>query len=243
MIRHPALATFAALALTAAQPAVAGEHTTFQPLWVVSATAAGRPACSSTALLNLPAGWTQGDAAVVLLTTTRLQDPLRDSLVAALLHERAAVLEMVSGPTVRCSAEGAEDSGAISSADPLADLLGALRALTRDAGAGLVVAIGYGPGTTAALDALGDDAVTRHLGIGAPRFAAGAAIGDGPARFVLGPVQRVHQRAPTRLSLLCEALGQVTAGLGAGNRSVAAKLSEECRDALSRPLQQADTRP
>ncbi|WP_198378916.1 hypothetical protein, partial [Neoroseomonas rubea] len=152
MIRHCLLA---GLALAAA-PAVAGEYTTYRLLDIVQATAGPDPGCRATALLNLPTGWHSGDAAVVLLTAAPMVDATRDRLVAALLEEQAAVLEVVTAP---CPENGASDAAG--------DALGALRALHVTEGAGLVVAIGYGPGGRAASAAA--EEAERRLGPGGPR--------------------------------------------------------------------------
>ncbi len=140
MIRHCLLA---GLALAAA-PALAGEYTSYRLLDVTRAAVGPAPGCRATALLNLPSGWHSGDAAVVVLTAAPLVDATRDRLVAALLEEQAAVLEMVTAP---CAETGERDAAG--------DALGALRALRVSEGAGLVVAIGYGPGGREAIAAAG----------------------------------------------------------------------------------------
>lgn len=233
MIRTSALASFAALALGAAAPASGGEYTTFHPLWVTPATGPGAPSgCRSVALLNLPAGWQPGDVAVVLMTTAPVADPLRDPLVAALLQEGAAVLEIVSAPGRLCWAEDEEDEVASAPPDPIADLLGALRAVTFDGGAGMAIAIGYGTGTAMALDAVRDDVAAHYLGARTVRFAAGAVLGDGPPRFVLRP-PRTGQRASVRLGVLCEALRQVGSGPDAAAQTQQETTVEACRATLA----------
>lgn len=232
MIRKSALASFAALVLGAATPASGGEYTTFHPLWVTPATVPGAPAgCRSVALLNLPAGWQPGDVAVVLMTTVPVADPLRDPLVAALLQEGAAVLEIVSVPSRPCAGEDDEDAAAAAPPDPIADLLGALRAVTFDGGAGMAIVVGYGAGTATALDAVRDDVAARYLGARTVRFAAGAVLGDGPARFVLRP-PRTGQRASVRLGVLCEALRQTGSGPVAAAQTQRAATVDACRATL-----------
>ncbi|MBP0462428.1 hypothetical protein J5Y09_00765 [Roseomonas sp. PWR1] len=206
MIRRSILA---GLALAAA-PAIAGEYTTYR--MVDLPQAAG---CPAPALLNLPAGWNSGDAAVVLLTLAPQVDAARDSLVAALLEDHAAVLEVVAS---RCPGGASDAAGAA---------LGALRELHITEGAGLVVAIGYGPGGRAAAAAADEAEAAARLGPGGPRFAATLVIGDGPPAMLAGPEQPPALRAPLRLSLLCDALAQ--AGAGAALPSPGA-----CRDALAK---------
>jgi hypothetical protein len=208
MIRRSILAGL----VLAASPAFAGEYTTYSVLDV--AQAAG---CDAPALLNLPAGWSSGDAAVVLLTAAPLVDATRDGLVAALLAEQAAVLEMVPSPC----ADGSRP-------DAAGAALGALRALHVTEGAGLVIAIGYGPGGRAALAAADEAQAAARLGPSGPRFAATLAIGDGPPTMLPGPEQPPALRAPLRLSLLCDTLAQ--AGAATALPSPAA-----CRDALVQP--------
>lgn len=240
MIRCRTKATVAALLLGAATPAAGGEYTTFHPLWVTPATVAGAPGgCRSVALLNLPAGWQPGDTVVVLMTGTPIADPLRDPLVAALLLEQAAVLEIVSAPGRPCASGDDPDAAASPPFDPVADLLGALRAVTRDAGAGLAIAVGYGPGTASALDAVQDDVAARYLGAHTVRFAAGATLGDGPARFVLRPPP-AGRRAPVRVGVLCEALRQVGGAGEAQTRMAGAATVEACRTAfIAEPAESA----
>jgi hypothetical protein len=212
----------AGLAL-AATPAIAGEYTTFRLLDVTQAVAGPSAGCRGTALLNLPAGWSAGDSAVVLLTAAPLVDATRDGLVAALLEDKAAVLEMLIS---HCGEDGA--------ADAVGAALGGLRALRASERAGTVVAIGYGPGGRAAMAAAAEPEAAARLGPGGPRFAAILVIGDGPPAMQAGPAQPPAMRAPQRLALLCDTLAQ--AGIGA---DAAQSAHVACRDPLARVAEPA----
>lgn len=175
--------------------------------------------CPRMTLMNLPPAWRTGDAAVLLLTTAPLQDPLRDPLVAALLRAGAAVVEAVAGPLPRCddmagSAEAPQD-------DPLAVLFALLLAARR-AGAGLTVALGHGPGGTVALEAAEEATAARHLGDATPRFAAAAALGGDRAAFAAGAAMPEAEAAPLRLGLFCDALADVLGGAAACRGALAA---------------------
>jgi hypothetical protein len=218
-LRRLALAT----AVLAAGPAAADEYTRFEPLPVTGATRPGEaPGCEALALLNLPSSWRAGDAVVVMMTATRVPDATRDPLVAALLGERAAVLEL---PADRCTP-----------ADPLAGAFGALAALRQVAGAGLVVAVGYGPGGRTALAAVREEEAAARLGPGGPRYAAAAAIGEGAPAFALGAAQPSAEAAPRRLALFCDALGAVAGGLAEALRPGPAAGTETCRGAMAGSL-------
>jgi hypothetical protein len=215
MIRSPMIAGIAMI--LAAMPAQAEEYTRFEPLVVSAASRPGEAAgCSRLALLNLPPAWRSGDAAVVMLAPWQGSDTARDRLVGALLHEQAAVLELVP-----CAA-----------ADPLPDAMGALVALRRDAGAGLVVAIGYGTGARRMLDAIAEHEAAARLGETGPRFAAAAALGDGMPGFALGADQPSREGAPRRLGMLCEALGEVAGALADAQRAAPEAGAAHCRTAL-----------
>jgi hypothetical protein len=180
-----------AISLVAALPAAAFEYTHFEPLWIETGPPGARR--ETPALLNLPAGWQVGDAAVVLLTDADGVDALRGALLVSMIAEGAAVLELSTGTAL--------DTGTLR-----ADLATALHALRRQAGAGLVVAVGVGPRAKAVLDA--EPAPT---GAGASRFAAVATLGPGPATFrpmdTPPPAEGWGLRAP----LLCTALASAAA--------------------------------
>lgn len=203
-------------------PAFAGEYDTFRHL-VVSPT--GEPGCRISALLNVPSAWHPGDAAVVLLTTRPSRDAVRDTLVAALLYEDVAVLELSSAP---CRAPDRPEPAMIT-----ASALGALDAITRYAGAGMVVAIGYGPEGKAVLEAM-DDRMAAILGTGGPHFAAAVAMGDGAPSLAVGAIHPVRAVVSARLTLLCTALSMVADAMGAvPERAAPAAAADVCRTAMT----------
>jgi hypothetical protein len=217
------------VACLSAVPAMATEYTRFEPLAVTPAVRPGEPAgCTTTALLNLPQVWRVGDAAVVMLAPWQARDPARDHLVGAMLFEHAAVLELAIAPCPEAETTDATD--------PLPAALGALASLRRIAGAGMVVAIGYGPGARRMLDTVVEAEARTRLGERGPRFAAAAAFGDGPPAFVLGAAQQQRERAPERLALLCDALGGVAGELAEALGSTpAAATAAACRAVLAAP--------
>jgi hypothetical protein len=136
-----ALLPAAALALGIGSGSVPGgaasigtpENTQFLPVWLGPGSDAlhfGAPA-----LLNLPPGWSQGDAGVVVAPGGAWAPGARDRLVAGLLDAGAAVLEL-NRPREGLPGE-----------DPLRrDLAEALATLHAGFGAGLVVLLGEGEG-------------------------------------------------------------------------------------------------
>ncbi len=202
-----------------ASPVLAGEHTGYHFL---EAPPDALQPCRAGMLLNLPPSWQVGDGAVVLLTTAPRHDAARDALVSTLLfEEHAAVVELMP---VRC---GAAQDGVIAGA------VDALHAMTRTIGAGMVVAIGYGPGARTMLDVLGAPAAGL-LHAGGPRYAAAAAIADGRPAFALGEPLPGREAAAPRLAALCRALAAVLGGMGAEpDRAGHASASEACHDAVA----------
>ncbi|WP_372623940.1 MFS transporter [Falsiroseomonas sp.] len=197
-------------------PALADEYTTYQNLEVTSGVL--QP-CRAGMLLSLPSSWRAGDGAVVLMTVGQTHDAVRDVLISALLSEHAAVLELVP---VRCDTTPAAQDGIIAGA------IGALDAMTRTMGGGMVVAIGYGPGGKAMLDVVREPAADL-LGANGPRYAAAVAIADGEPAFALGEPLPVQEDAPSRLAALCRALAAVVGGMGAtAERAAPASASEAC---------------
>jgi hypothetical protein len=217
-----------------AAAAAGDEYTRFEPLpYALAEAAASHGGCNRLALMNIPAGWQSGDAAVVLLTEAPLRDPLRNVLVAILLDEKAAVIEAVSGTEARCGPGEPEETEAEATAgDPLAVLFGVLDA-ARQAGAGLMIALGYGPGGEVALDAVREEVAMRHLAPGAPRFAAAAALGAGRPAFALGAPMPPAEAAPERLGLFCEAIDAVHGSLGEAARAEVQRSGGPCRAALA----------
>ncbi|WP_198372326.1 hypothetical protein [Roseomonas rosulenta] len=216
-------------ALMSAPPALANEYARFESVVVVPATRPGEAAgCASRALLNLPPAWRAGDAAVVMLAPWRTPDPARDRLVAALLFEEAAVLELSIEP---CPA--AETPEAV---DPVPEAFGALSALRRFSGAGLVVAIGYGAVARRILDTVADHEAGGRLGSDGPRFAAAAAFDGGAPAFALGAAQPPRERSPVRLGMLCDALGSVAGEVAEGLRGGPESVAAACRVAFGVPM-------
>jgi hypothetical protein len=204
-----------------AAPAAAEEYTAYENIEFASPAS---PECRGFMLLNLPPTWHSGDGAVILLKVGDAQHAFRDALVAALLHEQAAVGELLP---MRCDAPPDHRDGSIAGA------LGALDAMSRHGGAGLVVVIGYGPGAATVLDAAHEPAAAL-LGPGGPRYAAAVAIGDGAPAFALGAPVPEGQQAPLRLAALCDALAAVAGGIGETPERVApAAAAEACRKALA----------
>jgi hypothetical protein len=224
MIRLHRIAPVAALLFAAT--AQAAEYTRFQALLVTPAARPGEAAgCTSLALLNLPPAWRAGDAAVVMLAPWQTADAARSRLVAAVLHEHAAVLELSVAPC-----PGAEPAEPV---DALPEALGALAALRHDVGAGVVVAIGYGPGARRMLDAVGEGEAQARLGSAGPRFAAAVAFGEGAPAFAVGAAQAPTEQAPARLGLLCDALGSVARDLAEALRAAPEATAAACRVTLA----------
>lgn len=197
------VATAFAAALAAAAPARAEEYATFRTLPVTPVADGGSPGCISTALLNRPATWNPGGAAVVMLSRTPQPVGLGDSLLAALLGQQAAVLEVTPGS---CETDPGLADVRQDALDVLAGALVALRA----AGAGLVVAVGHGEAAAAAaIEATNGPALDSRLGPGGPRFAAGLGLGGGAPAYAAGAQQPVREPASSHVFALCGALAQV----------------------------------
>jgi hypothetical protein len=211
----------AALLASLAAPAGAAEPPLVIPLFVEVPPVQGAagPGCVGTAILTAPGGWSPGDAAAVVLADHERPDPARDRLTGALLAEGAAVLELAA----RGLCGGA--------AGPVPALFAALRTLRREAAAGLVVAIGHGPGGEAALEAVAEARAAAHLGRSGERFAAAARLGADRAVFAPGPAPPAAEAWPLRARLLCATLaGAATDGTGEAARRQAA---DACASALA----------
>jgi len=230
----------ALVAAAAAFPTGAMEYTRFEMLPVTPMLSAGEVAdCTESALFNVPPVWMPGDVAVVMLTAWRVPDPERDRLLPALLFEHVAVLEIAAVPC-----RGVETPARAVPPNPLAAAFGALVALRHVASAGLVVAIGHGPEGRHALAAIEEAEAAARLGPDGPRFAAAAALSDGPPVFVLGAARREIERAPERLNALCRALGVVAPEPTPGDAeiSIAACRAAMANDAQSVPRRAAAAR-
>jgi hypothetical protein len=180
--------------------------------------------CRTGMLVSLPAHWQAGDGAVVLVTMRRSHGTARDALLSALLAQDAAVVEL---EPLACNV--AQDARAAA----IADATDALAAMTRTAGAGLIVAIGLGPGARAVLDLVR----AAPAGAGGPRFAAAIALGDGAPALALGAPAPAREGAPVRLAALCAALAVVVDGArgaaGAGLEGCAAAAIADAAPAVS----------
>jgi hypothetical protein len=223
----------------ASVPAAATEYTRFQPLRYAASPAGGDAAgCAGVALMNIPQAWQPGDAAVLLLADWTLRDARRDGLVAVLLQEGAAVVEVAAGAPTQCDGDHEATSRLAPPEDPIALMFTLLGAARRE-GAGLAVALGYGPGAGIAAQAAREDVAARHLPPGAPRFAAAAAIADGEPAFLLGPPAARRDAAPERLRHFCGALGQVADDAAETGRAEGRRIAALCLATLGRPAEVA----
>jgi hypothetical protein len=156
-------------------------------VWIPSEGVEAREAIP--ALLTVPAGWSVGDAAVLVVAPQALR-ATRPALSDALLAEDAAVLEI----TLR--------------GRPAAPWLGsAVRHLVHQQGAGLVVAIG----PASAGEAL--DAAARRARYAPPTdhlraLAAAIILPPDGASFIQGAAPEPEQGWPQRAPLLCAALAR-----------------------------------
>lgn len=180
------------------------ENTQFLPVWI--APRHNIMAVEVPALLNMPPGWSTGDAAVVLAPGGDWPAGLRDRLVAALLDSGAAVLEL------NAPRQGGDPAAALAT-----DIRDALGTLHLAFGAGLVVAIGRGEA-----GALAAEAAAAARTPEGRAYAAVALLGPGAPRFWLGEVPEV-QAWPARAPLFCSLLGEVLApgGVSACQASLA----------------------
>jgi alpha-beta hydrolase superfamily lysophospholipase len=202
--RSPApMAALAAVLACPASPALGIEPARMEQLWIDTVAPDGTPSHTVPALLNVPPVWMPGDAAVVVLSDGPWPGPARERLVAALLGEGAAVLELDAATARGFSPENAVVGAPATAEELLPDLRGAVDALRRDAGAGLVVALGQGAGGEAAVLAAERERSAPAEWTGA--IAAAAFLGPGPARFALGGATP-GRGWPVRAALLCEVL-------------------------------------
>lgn len=217
----PVIAALAAFACSA--PALALEHTRLEPVWFETAAPDGGAGHTAQALLNLPPGWLIGDAGVVILSDRTWPGLARERLVAALLEEEAAVLEFDVAAARGPGPENARPEAPVA-AELMPGVRGAVRALRRDAGAGLVVALGYGAGGEAAVLSASPERTTVPEDTG---LVAAASLGPGPARFALGGAAP-GRGWPVRAERLCGVLAKAAA-------PSEARAEAECRRALLDP--------
>jgi hypothetical protein len=228
----------AALGATLAGPAPANEYTAYQAVDLTPRGAGGEAGCTRLALLNLPAGWQAGDAVVVMVAA--VHDTGRDHLIAAMLAEQAAVLEVPPAAPAACLFERPEAAASAPPADALGMMLGGLAAARHQAGGGLVVAIGHGPAGVVALEAAEESAAADRLGPDGPRFAAALVLGNGPATFRLGGPPATPERAAMRLGLLCDAIAR--SGLAPGAADARTCVSQLASEAAGGPASQVSLR-
>jgi hypothetical protein len=204
------VAALAALAGPAA-PAPAKDQTHMEPFWLDATGSKGEADRTVQALLSTPPGWMVGDAAVVVLSDGPWPGQAREQFVAALLDEEAAVLELDVNSALRLASEGTR-AGRLPPPTAAAELVphvrGAAEALRKDAGAGLVVAVGYGAGGEAA--ALAASLERSMPPVGGPGLVAAASLGPEPARFALGGADPGRGWA-IRAGRLCEVLAAAVA--------------------------------
>jgi hypothetical protein len=223
--RPPAFAA-ALVALACSTPAPAQEHTRMEPVWIEAAAPDGEEGHTFPALLNLPPGWMVGDAAALVLFDAPWPGLARENLVAALLDEGAAVLELDANAAREFGPENPRAGPEPTAAELALDVRAAVGGLRRDTGAGLVVALGHGAGGNAAvLAASADRMAARPDDAG---LAAAASLGPGLAHFALGGAAP-GRGWPVRAERLCRVLAAVVAAPSG------ARTEAECRRALADP--------
>lgn len=180
-------------------------------LWSVPAARPGAPAaCARLLVLNLPHGWQTGDAAAVVMAPEGRGFDAARPLVALLLAQQTAVLELPEGRG------GGIGACATAPVDRPAQLLGALAALRTGTGAGVVVAFGLGEAGPAAIAAAREEVAAPLLGPGGPRFAFGVALRDGLSPlFQPGAPPPAEERWADRAPHLCAMLHPFIGGQGA----------------------------
>jgi hypothetical protein len=240
-------------ALTAQEPS-RGELTWVEPIWVepiwvepiwiepVSIEPPGVAESPSVpGIFEQPAGWVPGDAVAVLLSSHTGPDTARERLIARLLSEGAAVLELYAPRGLAADASFLHGTVRKSPAELLPSLFGALLTARRDYGAGVVVVLANGTALVdeVALRATSETIAAEYLGATGPRFTAAGALGSlgRAAAFRLGAAPPSIERWPSRVPRLCAILGDVAADLAGGQtHQVAASTAErDCSEALLRP--------
>lgn len=201
------------------------EHTRLEvlPLQLAVAGEALHPAADGdiAALLHVPGGWSVLDAAAILIDDPAWPASARYRLLTALLDQGAAVLELNPRSTTGRGADSTFAAHPSGGSNVLDALFGALVALKTEAGAGLVVAFGYGTTGDAALPAAEEATADRHLGfprgLEGPRFAALGRVGLGRPAFTAGAALPEAEQWPLRAPLLCKLLADAVEGATRGN--------------------------
>lgn len=164
---------FAAFAVIAALPTLlpvgtsfAAEYARMENVPIIAARPDGAPpVASAQGLLTLPSTWRPGGAAAVLVTDrTDRQGGEHARLVADLIGGGVAVLELLLPDQAEAR---------------LPILFGALHHLSREAGAGRVIALGTRAAEDAMIQAGAPGAAATYVGAGGPRFALLAALRPG----------------------------------------------------------------
>ncbi len=212
-------------------PPIESHHV--EALWIGHGEAAHEGGAETAGLLTAPPGWTSGDAAAVVIGDAPGDERTRARLFDALLAGDAAVLELdARSPGHRTPGCGVAASAPLRPQDLQPRLFDALLALRRDYGAGLVVAIGFGPVGEAVLSG-GDEASAAHrLGDTGPRFAALAFLGPGQPRFVAGATPPPDENWPARAGPLCAILASAVAAPPGAERGPARDVKRSCLSAL-----------
>jgi MFS family permease len=198
-------------------------------VWATPAAAPdGRSACARMLVLNLPRDWQAGDAGVVVAGPGGARFATEAGrLVAALLEQGAAVLELPAGRG------GGIGACAAAPVEPGASALGALAALRAEVGAGVLVAVGVGEAAAEVLAAMEPARAARLSGPDGARATAGAALGmPGRAVFRAGPPPPAAEQWPARVAHLCAALAPF-AGPGGFEACDAALAAPPLRQALA----------
>jgi len=205
------LAAALAAALVAAPACAAEPFAALDLIWVTpSADRGATPACARPLVLETPPGWVPGDAAAVLLGSGPGDEALAVQVAQVLIAEETAVLHLVPGD------RGGIGACVAAPVEPVAEILGALEVLKRQAGAGVVVAIGLGAAGGAVLEAAEPAVAADHLGEDGPRLAAGVALGGpGRAAFRAGTPPDARENWAARVTPLCAALAPLAGPGGA----------------------------
>lgn len=225
--RSPASAAAACAVLACSTPAPASEPARTEAVWIEEAAPDGEQGRTIPVLLDLPPGWSVGDAAVLVLVDAPWPGLSRENLVAALLDERAAVLELDGNAAWGFGPDNPRAGPEPTVAELALGVRAAVGALRRDTGAGLVVALGHGAGGEAAVLAASlERTAARPDGAG---LVAAASLGPGPASFALGGAAP-GRGWPVRAERLCNVLAAVASDSGARSEA-------ECRRALAGPAE------
>lgn len=218
---------------TVAMPERAAASLQIEALWIGHGGADHEAGGEVPGLLTAPPAWTSGDAAAVVIGDAPGDERTRARLFDALLAGDAAVLELdARSPDQRTPGGGVAASAPLRPQDLQPRLFDALLALRRDYGAGLVVAIGFGPVGEAVLSGGHEAAAAHRLGDTGPRFAALAFLGPGQPRFVAGATPPPDENWPARAGPLCAILASAVAGPLRAERGPARDVMRSCLSAL-----------